>query len=129
MNVYNCDMFSVVNVNLDQLKFCVVYINGRRYVCCAECNVVFSQSNEPTLALCNLLVRTVVKLCFDFRGELDFLNCDDICMCVVNKQFELLEFLIPFMLTCNMMRFLSLLLLGLCHSVVSVGRWSSLVCL
>ena len=27
-----------------------------------------------------------------FRGELGFLNCDDICMCVVNKQFELLEF-------------------------------------
>ena len=25
-------------------------------------------------------------------GELGFLNCDDICMCVVNKQFELLEF-------------------------------------
>ena len=23
--------------------------------------------------------------------ELGFLNCDDICMCVVNKQFELLE--------------------------------------
>ena len=29
---------------------------------------------------------------FDFRGEIGFLNCDDICMCVVNKQFELLEF-------------------------------------
>ena len=29
--------------------------------------------------------------CFDFRGELGFLNCDDICTCVVNKQFELLE--------------------------------------
>ena len=29
---------------------------------------------------------------FYFRGELGFLNCDDICMCVVNKQFELLEF-------------------------------------
>ena len=27
-----------------------------------------------------------------FRGELGFLNCDDICMCVVNMQFELLEF-------------------------------------
>ena len=27
-----------------------------------------------------------------FRGELDFLNCDNICICVVNKQFELLEF-------------------------------------
>ena len=30
--------------------------------------------------------------CFGFRDELDFLNCDDVCMCVVNKQFELLEF-------------------------------------
>ena len=29
---------------------------------------------------------------FGFRGELGFLNCDDVCMCVVNKQFELLEF-------------------------------------
>ena len=42
-------------------------------------------------------------------------------MCVVNKQFELLDlFLIPFMLTCSMMRFLSLLMLRLCHCVVSV---------
>ena len=31
-------------------------------------------------------------LCFGFRDELGFLNCDDVCMCVVNKQFELLEF-------------------------------------
>ena len=30
--------------------------------------------------------------CFGFRDELSFLNCDDVCMCVVNKQFELLEF-------------------------------------
>ena len=29
---------------------------------------------------------------FDSRGALGFLNCDDICMCVVDKQFELLEF-------------------------------------
>ena len=29
---------------------------------------------------------------FCFRGELVFLNCDDICMHVVNKQFVLLEF-------------------------------------
>ena len=29
---------------------------------------------------------------FGFRGELGFLNCDDVCMCVMNKQFELLEF-------------------------------------
>ena len=30
--------------------------------------------------------------CVCFSGELGLLNCDDICMCVVNKQFELLEF-------------------------------------
>ena len=30
--------------------------------------------------------------CVCFRGELDFLNCDDICMWVHNKQFEFLEF-------------------------------------
>ena len=30
--------------------------------------------------------------CVFLRGELGFLNCDDICMCVVNKQFEILEF-------------------------------------
>ena len=30
--------------------------------------------------------------CFNFRGEFGFLKCDDTCMCVVNKQFELLEF-------------------------------------
>ena len=30
--------------------------------------------------------------CVCLRVELGFLNCDDICMCVVNKQFELLEF-------------------------------------
>ena len=41
------DMFSVVNMYLDHLKFGVVCIG--RYVCCSECNVV---SNEP--ALCNL---------------------------------------------------------------------------
>ena len=32
--------------------------------------------------------------CVCFRGEVGFLNCDDICMCVVNKQFELLEFVL-----------------------------------
>ena len=30
--------------------------------------------------------------CFGFRGELGFLNCDDVCMCVVHKQLEPLEF-------------------------------------
>ena len=46
-------------------------------------------------------------------------------MCVVNKEFEHLKslFLIPFMLTCSMMRFLSLLLLGLCACLLSVAMW------
>ena len=39
-NICNCDLFGVVNVYLDHLKLCVVYIDGRRYVCCSECNVV-----------------------------------------------------------------------------------------
>ena len=38
-------------------------------------------------------------------------------------------FLIPFMLTCSMMRFLSFLVLGLCPCVVCVVMGSSLVCL
>ena len=43
------DMFSVVNVYLDHLKLCVVCIDGRRYVCCSECNVVSNdECNEPT---------------------------------------------------------------------------------
>ena len=29
---------------------------------------------------------------FCFRSEFGFLNCDDICMCGVNKQFEPFEF-------------------------------------
>ena len=33
-------MFSIVYVYLADLKFCVVCIDGQRYVCCSECNVV-----------------------------------------------------------------------------------------
>ena len=58
IHVYNCDMFSVVNVYVDHLKYCVVCINGRRYVMCNECNELTFY-----LALCKLLIRTVVKLC------------------------------------------------------------------
>ena len=61
--VCNCDVFSVVNVYHDHLKLCVVCINGRRYVCCSECNVVSTKCDEPIPALCNLSLRTVVKLC------------------------------------------------------------------
>ena len=48
IDVYNCDVFSVINVYLDHLKLFVVCINGRRYVCCSECNVVPDECDEPT---------------------------------------------------------------------------------
>ena len=96
INVCNCDMFSVVNVYLDHLKFCVVCIDGRRYVCCSECNLVSNACNESTSCLVQPIVTHGGEVmyfgCVFFRGELGFLNCDDICICVVNKQFELLEF-------------------------------------
>ena len=62
INVCNCDMFSVFNVYLDHLKLCVVCIDGRRYVCCSECNVVMSVMSPPP-AMCYLSARTVVTLC------------------------------------------------------------------
>ena len=122
------------NVYHDHLKFCVVCIDGRRYACCSECNVVSNECIEPTSCLVQPIGMHRVEVmyfgCVCFRGKLGFLNCDDVCMCVVNKQFELLElFLIPFMLACSMMRFLSLLLLGLCPCGVSVVMWSFLICL
>ena len=43
-----CDMFSVVNVYHDHLKFCFVCINGRRNVCCGECYDVSYECDEPT---------------------------------------------------------------------------------
>ena len=96
IDVCYCDMFSVVNVYLDHLKFYVVCINSRRYVCCSECNVVSNECNEPTSCLVQHVRAHCCGVmyfgCFGFRGDLDFLNCDDICMCVVNKQFGLLEF-------------------------------------
>ena len=47
IDVCNCDMFSVINVYLDHLKFCVVFINCRRYVC----YVVSNECDEPTSCL------------------------------------------------------------------------------
>ena len=61
---------------LDHLKFCVMCINGRKYVCGSECNVVSDECDDPTPLLDNLSVRTVVKLCtlgvFDLGVSLVF---------------------------------------------------------
>ena len=39
IDVCYCDVFSVVNVYLNHFKFCVVCINGRRYVWVGWCYV------------------------------------------------------------------------------------------
>ena len=61
IDVCYCDMFSVVNVYLDNLKFCVSIVEGMSVVV----NVMLSLMSvmSPPLTLCNLSVRTTVKLC------------------------------------------------------------------
>ena len=66
--------------------------------------------------------------CFDFRGELGFLNCDDICICVVNKQFERLEFVFEYIYVdlqydeiCLTFTAGSVCLRGVCSPVVVLG--------
>ena len=63
IDVCYCEMFSVVNVYLDHLKFCVVCINGQRYVCCCECYVVSNEYDEPTSCLVQPIVAHCMKLC------------------------------------------------------------------
>ena len=48
INVFNSDVFGVVNMYLDHLVFYVVRINGRMYVCCSECYVASNECAEPT---------------------------------------------------------------------------------
>ena len=103
LHVCNCDMFSIVNVYLDHLKFCVVCINGRRYVCCSECYVVSDECIEPTSCL--------VQPIGTHGGEVSSLSSSSLL-------------LIPFILTRNIIKFILLLLLGLCPSVVSAVVWS-----
>ena len=77
-----------------EVLWCV--FNGGIYVCCGECCVVSNECDEPTSCLVQPInvhcCEVMYFVCFGFRGELRFLNCGDICMCVVNKQFELLQF-------------------------------------
>ena len=58
--------------------------------------MLYLMSDEPTSCLVQPVVAHCCEFmyfgCYDFRDELGVLNCDDVCMCFVNKQFELLEF-------------------------------------
>ena len=97
INVCNCDMFSVVNVYLDNLKFCVVCIivEGMSVVVNVMMSLMCVLSPLPSCLVQPIGTHGGEVMhfgCFCFRGELGFRNCADICMCVVNKQFELLKF-------------------------------------
>ena len=61
IDVCYCDMFSVVNVYLDHLKFCVLIVESMSVVV----NVILSLISvmSPPPVLCNLSVLTAVKLC------------------------------------------------------------------
>ena len=104
---------------------CVLIVEGI-YVCCGECNVVSNECNEPTSCLVQPIGAHCYEVmyfgCFGFRSELGFLNSDDVCMCVVNKQFELLEFVSESVYV-DLQYDDSLLLLGLCVCVVLVVLW------
>ena len=50
--------------------------------------------------------------CFDFRGELGFLNCDVICMCNVNKQYDEISLIFTAGSVC---------LCGVCSPLVVLG--------
>ena len=90
---------------------------------------------SPPPALCNLSARTVVKLCtlvgvFALWVSLvSWIVMISVCVSWICSLRSSRLFLIPFMLTCSMMTFISLLLLGMCPCGVSVVMWSSLVCL
>ena len=90
IDVCYCDMFSVVNVYLDHLKFvlCVLMVEGMSVV--VNVMVSLMSVKSPPHVLCNLSVHTVVSEvmhfgCFSLRGGPSFLNCDDICMGVGNN--------------------------------------------
>ena len=111
---------------------CVLIVKGRS----GAVNVMLSLMSvmRPPPALCNLSVRTDVKLCI--LGVLalgvslvSWIVIIYACVSGMSSLSSSSLFLIPFMLTCSMMRFLLLSLQGLCPCVVSVVIWSSMVCL
>ena len=73
INVCNSNMFAVVNVYLDHLKFCVVCINGGRYAFSSECYVVSNECDEPTsclVRLSSMFVRCCMQCCMSVSADL-----------------------------------------------------------
>ena len=106
----NNDVCNVVNMYLAHLKFCVVCINGLRYVCCSEIMFSLTSVMSPPLVL-------VVKLCtlgvFALGVSLvSWIVMISACVLWISSLSSSRSFFkIPFMLTWSIMRFISLLLL------------------
>ena len=127
IDVCYCDMFNVVNVYLDHLKFYVACINSRMYVCCSECNVVSNECNEHTSCLVQPTGAHCCKVtyfgCLAVGASLvSGIVMMYACASLISSLSSSSLFLSPFMLTCSM-RFPSLLLRGLCVCVVLVVLW------
>ena len=76
INVCDIDVFSVGNMYHDHLRFYVVCIDGRMYICCSECNVVSNECDDPPSCLVQPIGTHGGEVmyfgCVCFMGELDF---------------------------------------------------------
>ena len=126
-----CLVLLICTLTIWSSVLCVLMVKGMSVVV----NVMLSlMSVTPPSTLCNLSGHTVVKLCtfcmFDLGVSFMFwIVMKSACLSWKIRLSSSSLFIIPFMLTYSMIRFLSFLLLRLCPCVVSVGMWSSLVCL
>ena len=68
---------------------CVLIVEGMFVVVNVMLSLMYMITPPPIVGHC---CEVMYSGCFDFRGELGFLNYDDVYMCVVNKKFELIEF-------------------------------------
>ena len=85
--VHGCAVSRRYKCYLDHLKFCVVCVYGQRSVCCSECNVVSNECNEPTSCFVQPIGMHGGEVmnfgCVCFRGELGFLNWDDMLLLTI----------------------------------------------
>ena len=84
VNICNSNVFSVVNMYLAHLKFYVLMVEGMSVV--VNIMLVSNECDEPTPCFMRPIGTQGGEAMhfgsFCFRGGPDFLNYDDICICV-----------------------------------------------
>ena len=71
---------------------CILMVDGMFFVVNVILFLMSVMSPPLPCAVCMEVKLCTLGVFFCFNGELGFLNSDDICICVVHSQFELLEF-------------------------------------